>query len=495
MTLSTARSEKRAMEVGIRKSIGSTRGQLIIQFLSESFLIVLCAFGIALMMALFSLDVLNILVRKEIEFPWSNYKFWLYSSLLIVFITLLSGAYPALYLSSFKPIKILNGTFKTGQFTVLPRKILVITQFAISVTLFISTLVVMQQISYSKNRPVGYNKEGLIQIPTHSEEFNGKYDRMRNVFLSSGAVIEMSWSTSPTTKAMYMKSGFTWQNKPENLQENFAMTGISYEYIKSLGMKIIAGRDFSREFSTDSNAVVINQTAVKYMNLKKPVGTLIRYVDDEYDQIPLKIIGVVDDMVMQSPYEAIKPHLFVFAEGIGGYYNLRLNPDKSMSNNLMIVEKIFKSNFPNLPFQYDFVDEEYATKFASEEGIANLSKVFTLLTILISCLGLFGLASFMAEQRTKEIGIRKVLGATVIRLWQMLSKDFIVLVFIACLIAIPVAYYIMHEWLQKFDYRVSIPWWVFAVGAIGAIIITLITISFQTIKTAIANPVKSLRTE
>ena len=497
MNLSTARSEKRALEVGIRKAIGSSRKQLINQFLSESLLVVLFAYFTAIILVLVSLNGFNSLASKEILFPWGNLQFWSYSIIFILFTALMAGSYPALYLSSFRPIKVLKGTFRVGRYAALPRKVLVVIQFTVSVALIIGTLVVMSQIQHSKDRPVGYNKAGLIQIPVMSRDFSGKYDFMRNQFLASGAAIEMSSSSSPTTRIWSNRGGYTWEGKPEGFQEDFAWTEVSYEYVKSLDMKIIEGRDFSREFATDSTAVLINKTAVAYMGITNPIGKFIR--DDgggEDPDPPMQIIGVVEDMITQSPYEPVKQGLYVFdRNGNESYYNLRLNPNKSVEANLNVIESTFKKHFPNLPFRYDFIDEEFAEKFASEERVASLARVFTLLAILISCLGLFGLASFVAEQRTKEIGVRKVLGATVSNLWMLLSKDFVQLVIISLLIATPLAYYIMSQWIQKFTYRTDISWWIFVAAGMGALIITLITVSFQSIKAALSNPTESLRTE
>jgi ABC-type antimicrobial peptide transport system permease subunit len=496
MNLSTARSEKRAKEVGIRKSIGSQRNQLIYQFLSESFLVVLFAFFIAILIVLVSLNAFNDLSKKEISFPWANAVFWIFSLLFILFTALVAGSYPALYLSSFKPVDVLKGTFKAGKYAGLPRKILVVLQFTVSVAFIIGTVIVMQQINHAKNRPIGYDKEGLIQIPTMSQDFEGKYDLMRNEFMGSGAVIEMSTSSAPTTQIWSNRGGFSWEGKPEGFQEDLAWTEVSAEYAKSLNLKIVEGRDFSREFATDSNAVLINQTAKKYMGLQNPIGKFIKDDDEEDPFPPLKIIGVVQDMITQSPYEPVKQGVYVFdKEGYASYYNLRLNPKQSASQNLAVIEKVFKEHFPDLPFEYDFVDSEYGEKFASEERIGTLSGIFTALAILISCLGLFGLTSFVAEQRTKEIGVRKVLGASVFSLWNMLSKDFLKLVTISCFIAIPISYYIMNGWLQDYPYHVILKWWIFALAVIGALAITILTVSFQAIKAANANPVKSLRTE
>ncbi|GAB5398479.1 MAG: ABC transporter permease [Aureisphaera sp.] len=496
INLSTARSEKRATEVGIRKSIGSHRGQLIFQFLTESFIIVLLAFVLAVGIVLISLNGFNNLASKEIIFPWTNGFFWLATLIFVLFTAILAGSYPALYLSSFNPVSVLKGTFKAGRNSSLPRKVLVVAQFTISVALIIGTLVVMNQIQFSKDRPTGYDKEGLVQLPVMSTEFVGKQDLMREQFIASGGAIKMTAMSSPTTQIWSNRGGYKWEGKPEGFQEDFAYTSVHYDFVETLGLNIIDGRGFSREFATDSNAVILNKTAVEYMQIQNPVGKLIGYENEDAEAEPMKIIGVIDDMIMQSPYTPVKQAMYTFERyGNISYYNLRLNPKNSVSKNLELIESTFKANFPNIPFAYQFVDEEYGKKFRAEERIASLSKVFTLLAIFISCLGLFGLASYVAEQRTKEIGVRKVLGASIRQLWLLLSKDFITLVIIALVLASPLAYYVMSNWLQKFPYRTSVGWDVFVIACTGALIITLITVSFQAIKAATANPVKSLRTE
>jgi ABC-type antimicrobial peptide transport system permease subunit len=498
INLSTARSEKRAIEVGIRKAIGSKRSQLIAQFLSESFLIVLFSFVLSIGLVLLFLNGFNDLASKEIIFPWSDFQFWGVSFLFIIITSFLAGSYPALYLSSFNPVTVLKGTFKTGKYAALPRKVLVVTQFTVSIALIIGTMVVMNQIDYAKNRPTGYDKEGLIQIPVMSSEFLGKSDIMRNQFIASGAVSEMATTTSPTTNVWSNRGGYTWEGKAPGFQENFAYTNVSYEFVEALGLKIIDGRGFSREFASDSTAIILNKTAVAYMGIKDPVGKYLRDSDTDgtNPNPPLKIIGVIDDMIMQSPYSPVKQSIYAFDVNDGAaYFNLRLNPTNSIADNLAIIERTFKTNFPSMPFDYQFVDEQYERKFRSEERIANLSKVFTLLAIFISCLGLFGLASFVAEQRTKEIGVRKILGASVSQLWILLSKDFLKLVIISLIIGSPIAYLMMSEWLEKFNYRTNISWTVFVIASSGALLITLITVSYQAIKSAIANPVNSLKTE
>jgi ABC-type antimicrobial peptide transport system permease subunit len=496
VNLSTARSEKRATEVGIRKSIGSQRGQLIFQFLSESFLIVVLSFAVAIAIVLLFLNGFNNLASKSIVFPWTNPSFWIVSIVFILITSFLAGSYPALYLSSFNPVTVLKGTFKAGRYSALPRKILVVTQFTVSVALIIGTMVVMNQIQFSKDRPVGYSKEGLIQIPVMSSEFVGKNDVMRNQFIASGGAVEMAGMSGPATDVWSNRGGYTWDEIPPGFQVDLAYTSVTYEFVETFGLKVKAGRGFSREFASDSNAVILNETAVKYMGITDPIGKYIRYSDVENTDPPLQIVGVIEDMVMQSPYSPVKQSIYVFEKYANiAFYNLRINPENSVSKNLELIESTFKANFPNLPFDYQFVDEEYGRKFRSEERIASLAKVFTALAIFISCLGLFGLAAFVAEQRTKEIGVRKILGASVGQLWMILSKDFITLVLISLIIASPIAYYTMSQWLQKFSYRTDISWTVFLIACFGALIITLITVSFQSVKAATSNPVDSLRTE
>ena len=496
MNLSTARSEKRAKEVGIRKTLGSQRGQLIAQFLSESFLVVVFAFVSAVALVLLSLNGFNDLARKEMVFPWANPSFWLISVGFIVVTALLAGSYPALYLSSFKPVQVLKGTFKGGKYSGLPRKILVVLQFTVSVAFIIGTFIVMQQINHAKNRPIGYDKEGLIQIPTFAQDFTGKTELMREKFIKSGAVVEMATSSSPTTQIWSNRSGYTWEGKPDGFQEDFAWTEVSVDYAKTLKLKVVEGRDFSRDFASDSLGILINETAKKYMGVENPVGMLLRDTDEEDPAPPLKIIGVVEDMVAQSPYEPVKQGMYVYDRYNNfSYYNLRLNPNQSAGQSIAVVERVFREQFPDIPFEYQFVDEEYGRKFSAEERVGSLAGIFTALAILISCLGLLGLTSFVAEQRTKEIGVRKVLGASVFNVWNMLSKDFLKLVIISCFIAIPIAYYVMNGWLQEYPYRVILEWWIFALAVIGAMGITVMTVSFQAIRAATQNPVTSLRDE
>ncbi|MES1222454.1 MAG: FtsX-like permease family protein, partial [Bacteroidota bacterium] len=314
---------------------------------------------------------------------------------------------------------------------------------------------------------------------------------------NSGAVTEMSESSSPVSDLWHTNSGFEWPGKNPDLQTDFAVIRVTHEYGKTVNWKLNAGRDFSREFSTDSTAVILNETAAKFINAKDPVDLEITWNNNELwgSNKKLHVIGVVDDIIMQSPYAPVKQTIYLINYKNVGWINLKLNPEKSVNECLSTIETVFKNNIPSAPFEYKFADTEYAKKFATEERIGKLASVFAVLAILISCLGLFGLASFVAEQRTKEIGIRKVLGASVASLCKMLSKDFIVLVMISCLIAAPVAYYFLSHWLNNFEYHTEISWWVFILAGTGALGITLFTVSYQAIKAALMNPMNSLKSE
>jgi ABC-type antimicrobial peptide transport system permease subunit len=315
-------------------------------------------------------------------------------------------------------------------------------------------------------------------------------EAIRSELKSSGAIVEMTESGSPTTEVWRTNGGFTWEGKDPNQAVDFPNNAVTYEYGKTIGWKIKEGRDFSRAFATDSLAFILNESAVAFIGLKNPVGKIIRWEDQ-----PFTVIGVVEDLLVQSPYKPVSPSLFHVSTEQESVFIMRMNPAWSAKRALSKIEAVLKKHDPASPFKANFVDEEFAKKFGNEKRIGSLATAFAILAIFISCLGLFGLTSFVAEQRVKEIGIRKVLGASVANIWQLLSKDFIILVVISCFIATPIAFYYMNTWLQKYDYRTSVSWWVFASAAIGALIITLITVSYQAIKAAITNPVKSLRTE
>lgn len=493
MNLSTARSEKRAREVGIRKTVGSLRTQLIMQFFMESVLVAFVAFVLALLSSSLLLPWFNDVAGKKMQMLWNQPMFWLTGCGFTIVTGVVAGSYPALFLSSFKPVKVLKGTFKAGRLASLPRKILVVVQFSVSVALIIGTIIVYQQIQHTKNRPVGYDRNGIVMINMTIPDFYGKYDVLRSELKKENAILEMAESSSPLNAVWSNSGGFYWEGKDPGLDTDFATLWVTHEFGKTVGFDVIKGRDFSRQFSTDTASILVNEAAVKFMNIKDPIGKTIQWENGTPRK--LTIIGVVKDMVMSSPYSPVKQAVYLLNYGNVNWIFLKLNPNKSASESLATIEKVFKHTIPNAPFEYKFADLQYAAKFAAEERVGKLAAFFTILAIFISCLGLFGLASFVAEQRTKEVGIRKIVGASVFSLWKLLSGDFVILVSISCLVAVPVAYYYLSNWLQSYEYKTPIHWWVFALSALGAIAITLITVSFQAIKAARTNPVKSLRTE
>ncbi len=490
MNLTTARSEKRAREVGIRKAIGSLRWQLIKQFFAESYLIVLLAFVLSLILVALLLPLFNEVAGKKIVIAWTSPVFWIFSLAFILITGLVSGSYPAFYLSSFQPLKVLKGTFRVGRFAAIPRKVLVVTQFTVSVMLIIGTIIVYQQIQHAKNRPVGYSPNGLINIGM-APEIREHYEAIRTQLKNSGAIEEMASSNGSLTGVYNTNGGFDWEGKDPNLAVDFPNNTVSYEFGKTVNWKIKEGRDFSREFATDSAAFIINESAAKFFGINNPVGKTLKW-----DGQPFTIIGIVSDIMQESPFYPVRPTLY-HTSGYDNMHNLilKLNPQQNVKQSLSKIEQVIKKYTPGAPFDYKFVDEEFGSKFIAEERIGKLSSYFAILAIFISCLGLFGMASFVAEQRTKEIGIRKVLGASVANLWRLLSAEFFVLVLLSCIIAAPIAWYYLNGWLTNYDYRIEIKWQVFVSAALAALAITVITVSFQAIKAALANPAKSLRTE
>ena len=498
MNLSTARSEKRAKEVGIRKAIGSLRGQLIGQFFSESFLIVFLSFAIALVIVNLSLVWFNELSAKQITIPSKNGYFWLVNLSFILITGLLAGSYPALYLTSFQPVKVLKGaTVQLGRYASLPRKLLVTTQFTVSITLVICTIIIHSQVQFAKNRPVGYSRDGLMMISMKSDDFYKKSDLIRDELKNTGVVEEMALSQSPVTDVWSSNGGFTWKGMTTDNPPSFSTLTVSPDYAKTVGWQFVSGRNFSKEFASDSSGFVINETAAKLFGFKQVVGAKVSWKSQWMTnniQKQFIILGVIKDMVMESPFEPIAPTVF-FLSGGANWINIKIAPNATTSTAVPKIEAVFQKLTPTVPFEYKFASEQYEAKFRAEERIGKLATFFAILAIFISCLGLFGLASFVAEQRTKEIGIRKVLGASIANLWQMLSKDFVVLVIISAVISSPIAWYAMYEWLAKYSYRTEISWWVFVASRVGALILTLLTVSFQAIRAALLDPVKSLRSE
>ncbi len=497
MNVATARSEKRAKEVGVKKTLGANRKHLIKQFYYESFIITSVAFILAIIIVYLFLAPFNELSDKQIEFPWTSGIAWGIALVILCFTALLSGSYPALYLSKFNPIQILKGTFVKNKFSGGLRKALVVFQFVLSISLIIITIIINRQMDFVKNQSHGYDMDALIEIYAWYTPFKGKYELIKEKLLKSGAVTAVSASSSPVTDIYSNQSSFVWEGKPDGFIDDFAWVTISHDYINTLKMKVVEGRNFSKDFASDSNGVLINKAALKYMGLKDPVGKLITNNDFEENSL-LKIIGVVDNMVMGSPYTPVKQTLFSInknnEDGMG-CYQLRLNPKHSLESNLEQIEKIWNDMAPNFPFDYDFVDQNYAEKFKENERLVGLIGIFTSLAIFISCLGLFGLTSFIAEQRTKEIGIRKSIGASVFKIWQILSKDFLLLVLVASLLSIPLAFMLGTHWLSYFKMRILINHWYFIIGILTAFMLAILTVSYHAVKAATANPIKSLKTE
>ncbi len=495
MNLSTARSEKRAKEVGIRKAVGSQRKQLVFQFLSESVLISLIAFAVSLLLAQLALTGFNKIADKQMVIMWGNGWFWLCAVSFTIFTGLISGSYPALYLSSFNSVKVLKGTFKVGKLAAIPRKVLVVLQFTVSVALIIGTVIIYQQIQYAKNRPIGFSRDGLITVDMNTPELYGHYATLRDDVIKTGAAVNMAESSSPTTGVWSNQSGYEWQGKDPNMVPTFGTIAVTHDFGKTIGWQFIDGRDFSRDFATDTAAFIINEAAVKYIGFKNPVGQIIKRQVGEHQYKSYRVVGVIKNMVMESPFNPVRPTIFLMDYEWANVITVKLNPKLSAHDALPKIEAVFKKYNPGSPFQYRFEDDEYSKKFSNEERVSSLATFFAIFAIFISCLGLFGLASFMAEQRTKEIGVRKVLGASVLNLWSLLSKDFVVLVFLSFFIAVPVAWYGMSKWLLNYDYRTPISVWVFVATAFAALFITLATVSFQAVKAALSNPVKAIRTE
>jgi len=505
MNLSTARSEKRAKEVGIRKTIGSLKSQLIVQFLSETILLAVIALLFALILVQASLPFFNGLAAKHMSVPWTHPLFIASVVGFTLFTGLLAGSYPAFYLSAFRPIKVLKGTatfrprttvikfgrwsVKTGKTASLARKILVVLQFTVSLTLIIGTSIVFHQILFTKDRPIGYSREGLFTVEMNTPDINKHYVALRAELLRQGLAEDVAASDMVPT-AFQNGNSLDWSGKrPDQNTVGFLNVNISPDYGKTIGWKITRGRDMSRDFVTDSNAAILNEKAVKAIGFREPIGQVVKLFGKSYT-----VVGVCADMINNSPYDSVENSVFV---GGGYVYDIivRIKPGLGTHAALAKMETVFKKYNPSSPFLYKFVDKAYEAKFQSEQRIGNLAAVFTGLAIFISCLGLFGLAAFVAEQRTKEIGVRKVLGARVVNLWALLSGDFLKLVILSCIISMPLTYFFMTKWLQNYTLHTSLSLWLFVAAGAGIILITLATVSYQALKAALMNPVKSLRAE
>jgi ABC-type antimicrobial peptide transport system permease subunit/AraC-like DNA-binding protein len=490
VNLFTARSEKKAREVGVRKAIGSDRASLIFQFLTESVLVTFIAALFAIFVVQVSLPAFNSITGNTLKIPYAAPLFWMLLLLFILLTGLMAGSRPAFYLSSFNPVKVLRGALQVGKAAALPRKVLVVIQFTCSIALIIGTIIIYQQISHVKNRPSGYNADRLV-MTTMTSDLNRNYTALKNDLLQSGFVVNVTKSSGPVTDFLASCNLLNWPGKNAGETNAMCYDAVSEDYFKTAGMKMKEGRDFVGT-SSDTLNMILNEAAVGQLQLKAPVGQMLT---TELSKEPVRIIGVVKNAIIGSPFSAIQPALFVYNPDRASTLIYRLKPDVNVQDAIGKIAPIFNKYNPAYPYDYWFADAAYDRNFKQAQLVVKLAAVFVCLTILISCLGLFGLAAYMAEQRTKEIGVRKVLGASVSGIWLLLSKDFMVLVLIGCVVASPLAFYFMKNWLQQYDYRITIGPMVFILSALMAIVITLITISFQAIKAALANPVKSLRSE
>ena len=489
MNLSTARSEKRAREVGIRKTLGSLRGQLISQFLGESLLVASFAFVLAIGLTALSLPAFSQLSGKPMTLPWNSPIFWVLSLAITGITGLLAGSYPAFYMSGFRPVRVLKGAFKAGKGASLPRKVLVVAQFSISLSLIIGTVVVFRQIQYAKDRPVGYDRAGLINIPISTDSLDRHYEPLRTSLLNTGVVANVA-NASTLLTAFYQNNFMEWSGMTEEQKRiSFRDVVVNADFGPTIGWTVLRGRDFSRAYLTDSTAAIVNEAGARALGFNDPIGKTVRFRNTDWT-----IIGVTKDMISNSPYDKVQPAFFM-GQGGHSFDIIRIKPGTPIRTALTAIEAVYKQYNPASPFIYHFNDDDYAQKFATETHIGNLATVFSGLAILISCLGLFGLASFVAEQRTKEIGVRKVLGAGVVNLWVLLSGDFLKLIVLSMAIAMPLIGLAMNKWLQHYAIHTYLSPWIFVVAGAGMVFITLCTVSFQALKAALMNPVKSLRTE
>jgi putative ABC transport system permease protein len=491
MNMATAKSERRAKEVGIKKTIGATRSSLVIQFLTEAMILTAVAVLIAVTIVEVTLPIFNNLLGIDIAIGYTNTGYWLGILAVALLTGLLSGTYPALFLSSFNPIQTLKK--KTARAKLIPfniRQVLVVVQFCFAIILIIATLVIYKQMQFIKNRPIGYHINSLAEMPQDGE-LNGKFDLFKEQLLKSGAVTAVNKSSRGMTNVGSWFYGFQWPGIEEKGKEIvFNRLETQYDFVKTNGVELVSGRDFSRDFASDSAGIMLSSTAVKMMKLKDPIGTNVNLFGNQ-----LKVIGVFKDFIWASPYRSGNPMVIIFNENPGGSVNLRLNTANSVSKNVELISTITKNINPEYPVEINFVNDLFSRKLQSEKILGVLANLFGGIAILISCLGLYGLVAYSAEQRTKEFGVRRVLGATVGNIMRLLSVSFLKMVFIAACIGVPLAYYLMNKWLTAFEFRTTISWPIVVASIAGTIIIAFLTVSFQAYKAARANPVEALKYE
>jgi putative ABC transport system permease protein len=491
MNLATASSEKRAKEVGVKKTVGSSRFQLIIQFFTESVLISHLALIVAIITTFVVLPLFNKMTEKQMEIPFSSFPFWLCCIAFAILTGILAGSYPAFYLSSFQPGKMLKGKGMSSGSIIL-RRMLMIIQFSISTALIIGVVVVFRQVETGKQRTLGYDQEGLVWVTTQTDEIHQHIDAVRNELTSSGKVTDVAEALGPVTSGINaVVGGFDWTGNGPNNDIGFRCSWASPENGKTLDWRVVDGRDFDRSIPTDTASMILNEAAVRAMELTNPVGTLIRM--NIYDESrEYRVIGVVKDLLMESPYSPVRGTIYMVDNSADNVVNIRISEGTSFEQGIAEIQRVFLKYAPSSPFVYEFADVALSNKFREEQRVGKLAATFAGLAIFISMLGILGLASFVAEIRSKEIAIRKVLGATVASIWQLLSKEFVILSMVSCMVAIPLSWYYMNDWLQQFEIQTNLSWWIFFGGAFVTLLIMLITASYQTIRAAVVNPTKSL---
>lgn len=491
MNMSTAKSERRAKEVGIKKTIGATRNSLVIQFLTEAMVLTMVAVLIAVTIAEVTLPLFNSLLDIKITIGYTNVNYWLGILAVALLTGLLSGIYPALFLSSFNPIQTLKK--KTARARLIPiniRQVLVVGQFCFAIMLIIATLVIYKQMQFIKNRPVGYHINLLAEMPQDGELFS-KFELFKEQVLKTGAVTSVSQSSQSMTRVGNWFYGFEWPGMEEKGKEIvFNRLQTTYDFVKTSGVELIAGRDFSRDFASDSAAILLSSTAVKVMKLKNPIGMNVKLFGNQ-----LKVIGVFKDFIWDSPYRSGNQMVINFNKNEGGNIKMRLNPANSLSKNMELISGVVKKINPEYPTEIRLVSDLFSKKLKSERILGILANLFGGIAILISCLGLYGLVAYSAEQRTKEFGVRRVLGASVSNIMTLLSVSFLKMVFIAACIGVPLAYYLMNKWLTGFEFRTTIPFSIVLISIVGTIVVAFLTVSFQAYKAAKANPVEALKYE
>ncbi|MEM8890921.1 MAG: ABC transporter permease [Bacteroidota bacterium] len=492
MNLSTARSETRAREVGVRKAIGSVKTQLISQFLSESFLTVALAACFSMGIVLLTLPWFNELTDKSLTIPFEQPVFWGLVFCFMLATSLLAGLYPAFFLSTINPVQALKGNYRPRKISALPRKSLVLIQFTASIVLSIGTLIVYDHIQYIKDRPIGYESDGLLTLEKNTPDLQSlDYEVLRNDLLATGVVENMAESSNSITSGGALQSGFLWDGMEAGTNPLINLTDVTHDYGETIGFSFIEGRNFSREFGMDQEGLILNKTAADMIGKDKLVGEIIRR---DYGAT-FKVVGVIEDIVNESPFETPLPSMYFLNYGNRNVINIRIKADLPASQALASIAEVMKVHNPAAPFDYRFVDKEFSKKYAYEEMIGELAFIFAMLAIVISVLGLFGLSSFMVLQRSREIGIRRTLGASVLNLWALLTKDYSLLVLLALAIASPLAWQLMESWIQNYNFHQEINPWLFVMAGLGALSLALLTVSYQSIRAAMQKPVHNLKTE